>query len=67
MEKGTKRWSKEEILRRRHNASTCFAMISKDRMAANSKIFDSSKMLKTTKQRIKIWIANMLGIKKEDL
>ena len=51
----------------RHNASTCFTMISKDRMAANSKIFDSSKAPKTTKQRIKVWIANILGIKKEDL
>lgn len=51
----------------RHNASTCFAMISKDRMAANAKNYDSSKMPKTTKQRIKIWIASMLGIKKEDL
>ena len=47
--------------------STCFTMISKNRMAANSKNFDSSKMPKTTKQRIKIWIAGMLGIKKEDL
>jgi len=51
----------------RHNASTCFAMISKNRMAANAKNYDSSKMPKTTKQRIKFWIANMLGIKKEDL
>ena len=48
-------------------ASTCFTMISKNRMAANSKNFDSSKMPKTTKQRIKLWIANILGIKKEDL
>lgn len=51
----------------RHNASTCFAMISKNRMAANAKNYDSSKMPKTTKQRIKLWIAGMLGIKKEDL
>lgn len=51
----------------RHKASTCFAMISKDKMAANAKNYDSSKMPKTTKQRIKLWIANMLGIKKEDL
>ena len=51
----------------RHKASTCFTMISKDKMAANSKIFDSSKAPKTTKQRIKHLIANMLGIKKEDL
>lgn len=51
----------------RHKASTCFTMISKDRMAANAKNYDSSKAPKTTKQRIKLWIANMLGIKKEDL
>lgn len=51
----------------RHKASTCFAIISKDKMAANAKNYDSSKMPKTTKQRIKFWIANMLGIKKEDL
>lgn len=51
----------------RHNTSTCFAIISKDKMAANAKNYDSSKMPKTTKQRIKLWIANMLGIKKEDL
>lgn len=51
----------------RHNASTCFTMISKHHMAANAKNYDSSKMPKTTKQRIKIWIAGMLGIKKEDL
>ena len=51
----------------RYNASTCFTMISKNRMAANSKNFDSTKVPKTTKQRIKVWIANILGIKKEDL
>ena len=51
----------------RHKVDTCFIMASKNRMAANSKIFDSSRMPKTTKQRIKLWIANMLGIKKEDL
>ena len=51
----------------RHKASTCFAMISKDRMAANAKNYDSSKMPKTTKQRIKSWIANILNIRKEDL
>ena len=51
----------------RHKASTCFAMISKDRMASNAKNYDSSKMPKTTKQRIKLWIANILGIRKEDL
>lgn len=51
----------------RHKASTCFAIISKDKMAANAKNYDSSKMPKTTKQRIKLWIANILGIKKEDL
>ena len=48
-------------------ASTCFTMISKNRMAANSKNFDSSKMPKTTKQIIKRFIANFLGIRKEDL
>ena len=51
----------------RHKASTCFTLISKNRMAANSKNFDSTKVPKTTKQRIKVWIANILGIKKEDL
>ena len=51
----------------RHRVSACFAMISKDKMAANAKNYNSSKMPKTTKQRIKLWIANMLGIKKEDL
>lgn len=51
----------------RHKASTCFTIISKNRMAANSKNFDSNKVPKTTKQRIKVWIANILGIKKEDL
>ena len=48
-------------------ASTCFMMASNHRMAANAKNYDSSKMPKTTKQRIKILIASMLGIKKEDL
>ena len=51
----------------RSKMSTCFMMASKHHMAANAKNYDSSKMPKTTKQRIKIWIANMLGIKKEDL
>lgn len=51
----------------RHNASTCFTMISKNRIAANSKNFDSSKSQKTTKQRIKQFVASILGIKKEDL
>ena len=49
----------------RHNASTCFAMISKDRMAANAKNYNSSKMPKTTKQKLKLWIANILGITPE--
>lgn len=47
--------------------STCFMMASKHHMAANAKNYDSSKMPKTTKQRIKLWIAGMLGIRKEDL
>ena len=51
----------------RYNASTCFTMISKNRIAANSKNFDSSSSQKTTKQRIKQFIASILGIKKEDL
>jgi len=45
--------------------STCFAMISKDKMSANSKNFNSAT--KTSKQKIKIWIAQLLGIRKEDL
>ena len=48
-------------------ASTCLTVISKNRMSSNYKNFDSSKAQKTTKQRIKIFIANILGIKKEDL
>lgn len=51
----------------RSKMSTCFMMASKHHMAANAKIYDSSEMPKTTKQRIKLWIASMLGIKKEDL
>ena len=51
----------------RNNVATCFMMASKHHMAANAKNYDSSKMPKTTKQRIKLWIANILGIKKEDL
>ena len=48
-------------------ASTCFTVISKNKMSSNYKNFDSSKSQKTTKQRIKQFIANILGIKKEDL
>ena len=48
-------------------ASTCFTLISKNKMSSNYKNFDSSKSQKTTKQRIKQFIANILGIKKEDL
>ena len=42
-------------------------MASKHRMASNAKNYDSTKMPKTTKQRIKIWIAQLRGIRKEDL
>ena len=48
-------------------ASTCLTVISKNRMSSNYKNFDSSKSQKTTKQRIKQFIATILGIKKEDL
>lgn len=48
-------------------ASTCLTVISKNRMSSNYKNFDSSLSQKTTKQRIKLFIANILGIKKEDL
>lgn len=48
-------------------ASTCLTVISKNRMSSNYKNFDSSLSQKTTKQRIKQFIANILGIKKEDL
>ena len=48
-------------------ASTCFTVISKNRMSSNYKNFDSFKSQKTTKQKIKQFIANILGIKKEDL
>jgi hypothetical protein len=49
----------------RHKSSTCFTMISKDKMASNSKNFNTAT--KTTKQKIKQLIANLFGIKKEDL
>ena len=48
-------------------ASTCFTVISKNKISSNYKNFDSSSSQKTTKQRIKQFIANILGIKKEDL
>lgn len=48
-------------------ASTCLTVISKNRMSSNYKNFDSSSSKKTTKQRLKQFIANILGIKKEDL
>lgn len=48
-------------------AATCLTVISKNRMSSNYKNFDSSSSQKTTKQRIKQFIANILGIKKEDL
>lgn len=48
-------------------ASTCLTVISKNKMSSNYKNFDSSLSQKTTKQRIKQFIANILGIKKEDL
>ena len=48
-------------------ASTCLTVISKNRISSNYKNFDSSSSQKTTKQRIKQFIANILGIKKEDL
>jgi hypothetical protein len=47
--------------------STCLTVISKNRMSSNYKNFNSSLSQKTTKQRIKQFIANILGIKKEDL
>ena len=47
--------------------ATCFTMISKDRIASNAKNYDSAKMPKTTKQKVKQIIAKILGIKKEDL
>jgi hypothetical protein len=47
--------------------STCLTLISKNRISSNYKNFDSSLSQKTTKQRIKQFIANILGIKKEDL
>lgn len=48
-------------------ASTCLTVISKNRISSNYKNFDSSLSQKTTKQKIKQFIANILGIKKEDL
>ena len=51
----------------RHKNSTCFMMLSKDKAAKNAKIFSSKDANKPTKQRIKIWIAQLLGIRKEDL
>ena len=48
-------------------ASTCLTVISKNKMSSNYKNFNSSLSQKTTKQRIKQFIANILGIKKEDL
>ena len=51
----------------RSKIQTCFMMASKHHMAANAKNYDSSKMPKTTKQKIKLWFADMFGIKKEDL
>lgn len=48
-------------------ASTCLTVISKNKMSSNYKNFNSSSSQKTTKQRIKLFIANILGIKKEDL
>jgi hypothetical protein len=51
----------------RHKNDTCFMMLSKDKAAKNSKIFSSKDAHKPTRQRIKIWIAQLLGIRKEDL
>ena len=48
-------------------ASTCLTVISKNKMSSNYKNFNSSLSQKTTKQRIKQFIANILGIKKGDL
>ena len=47
--------------------STCLTLISKNKISSNYKNFDSSSSQKTTKQRIKLFIANILGIKKGDL
>ena len=51
----------------RHKNSTCFMMLSKDKAAKNAKIFSSKDANKPTKQRIKLWIAQLFGIRKEDL
>ena len=43
--------------------TACFMMASKNKMAMNSKNFNTTKTAtKTTKQRLKLWIANILGI-----
>lgn len=59
-------YSKTSLLSRYKN-NTCFMMLSKDRVASNAKIFQAKDAYKPTKQRIKIWIAQLLGIRKEDL
>ena len=51
----------------RHKNATCFMMLSKDRAAKNSKIFTQKDAKKPTKQRIKVWIAQLFNITKEDL
>lgn len=45
--------------------ATCFTVISKNKMSSNSKNFNYAT--KTTKQKIKQLIAQLFGIRKEDL
>lgn len=51
----------------RHKNKKGFILFSKEKMAANSKVFKSAAAKKTTKQKIKHFIAELFGITKEDL
>lgn len=59
-------YSKTHFLNRHKNKKS-FMLLSKEKMAANSKIFNSAVAEKTTKQKIKHFIAELFGITKEDL
>lgn len=48
--------------------TACFIMASNKKMAMNSKNFNTTKVAtKTTKQKLKLWIARILGITQESL
>jgi len=51
----------------RHKNKKSFILFSKEKMAANSKIFNSAVAEKTTKQKIKHFIAELFNITTKDL